>query len=324
MKKYTLAVVLLFTSPALAQIMDVQSNAKWNCTGSGASVSCPVILGATHLNNLLAVWTFWESTSPYSASVKDSNTGNNFVSAVGPTVQMAAGIPTSGQIFYARNLQPSSPNDTVTITFAGPSTGSPMISRAGVVAVEYSGLDLGNPLDDVSAGYSNSSSPGSMFDSGWAPLSLVPPTTGSNQNVVIFGAAVSDAMGTPTAGTNFSLVQSDGTFIGLCGLTEEHIFVASASNFQHANAGCASGNWWLAHLYVLCKGGNDKVGCHSFSSAPASKLARWPTIPSATTGRMTFISLLAVVIIGRPGWRAGSVAISSSQCSNRSASVIAS
>src|SRR5580692_1851650 len=51
MKKYTLAVVLLFTSPALAQIMDVQSNAKWNCTGSGASVSCPVILGATHLTN---------------------------------------------------------------------------------------------------------------------------------------------------------------------------------------------------------------------------------------------------------------------------------
>ena len=51
--------------------------------------------------------------------------------------------------------------------------------------------------------------------------------------------------------------------------------------------------------------------------ASSSKLAWWPTIPGVTTGRMTCISLLAVVIIGKPGWRVRDGAICSSLCSKQ-------
>jgi hypothetical protein len=247
LKIYTLSAVLLLALPAFAQIADVQNASNFACSGS----TCQVILSTqphTTLHNLIAVWTFWQSSSvpAYTASVFDSNSLNTFYSAVGPTLQSASSPPISAQVFYARNINPSTGHDAVTVTFSG-GTGS---ISAGAVAVEYSGLDRGNPLDDVSAGYSNSGSPGSMFDSGWAPLGLVPPTSGSNQNVLIFGAAVADASGTPTVGSNFTLVQSNGSSLGLCGLTEEQIFVASASSFQHANASCGSSNW-LAQMAVF-------------------------------------------------------------------------
>jgi hypothetical protein len=42
MKIYALsAFVLFFASTALSQIVDVQNIAKWNCNGSGSSVTCP-------------------------------------------------------------------------------------------------------------------------------------------------------------------------------------------------------------------------------------------------------------------------------------------
>jgi hypothetical protein len=252
MKKYALVVALLFTSPALAQITDVQNIATWSCSGSGASVSCPVTLPlpSTTTGNLIAVWTFWESTSTYAASVQDSNTHNNFVSAVGPTLQMAAGTPTSSQIFYAANIRGAS-GDVVTVKFAGPSTGSPAISHAGVVAVEYSGLDLVNPLDVVSAGYSNSGSPGGTFDSGWAPFGLLPPVTGTNQNVVIFGAAVSDATATASHGSTFTTILSSPVGAAVCGITEENIGQISANTFQHATATCTSTGNWAAQMAVF-------------------------------------------------------------------------
>jgi hypothetical protein len=242
-KKHSLSFVLLLASSAFAAIGDVQNNANFACTLS----PCTVILNtqSTTTGNLIAVWTFWQSSSGSTASVSDSVATNKFVSAVGPT-QSASSTPITAQMFYARNITGTTfpTKDTVTVTFTG------SISLAGVVAVEYSGLDHGNPLDDVSAGYSNSGSPGSMFDSGWAPLGLVPLTTGTNQNVLIFGAAVADASGTPTPGTNFTLVQSNGTSLGLCGLTEEHFFQAGGSVFQHAPSSCGSGNW-LAQMAVF-------------------------------------------------------------------------
>jgi hypothetical protein len=46
MKRLALAALaLFFVSNALAQVSDVQSAATWTCAGSGASVSCTVMLG---------------------------------------------------------------------------------------------------------------------------------------------------------------------------------------------------------------------------------------------------------------------------------------
>jgi hypothetical protein len=161
-KKCILCVILVLAVPAFATIANVQSNAKWTCTGTGGSITCQVTLTTqpTVTGHLLAVWTFWQSTSPYTASVSDSQNngvfnGTSFVypSAVGPTLQSASN--TGGQIFYAANITGSgSGNDKVTVTFTCTSTpticASATIPSAGVVAVEYSGLDQNNPLDSVS------------------------------------------------------------------------------------------------------------------------------------------------------------------------------
>ena len=106
MKKWILCLILLLALPALATITNVQSNAKWTCSGSGASITCTVALATTTNGNLLAVWTFWQSTFPYTASVLDSNSLNTFPSAVGPTLQSASNA--SAQIFYAKSIHPSS------------------------------------------------------------------------------------------------------------------------------------------------------------------------------------------------------------------------
>jgi hypothetical protein len=84
-KKWTLCVILLVTLPALATIANVQSNASWTCTGMSSPITCSVILTTqpTVTGHLLAVWTFWESTSTYVAVVSDSK--NNGVNGGWPT-----------------------------------------------------------------------------------------------------------------------------------------------------------------------------------------------------------------------------------------------
>jgi hypothetical protein len=106
-KKCIFCAILLLTLPAFATIANVQSNASWTCTGTGTSIMCPVTLTTypTVNHHMLAVWTFWESTSTYTASVSDSQNngiynGTIYVypSAVGPTLQSASNA--SAQILY--------------------------------------------------------------------------------------------------------------------------------------------------------------------------------------------------------------------------------
>jgi len=171
-KKWALCAILLMTLPAFATIANVQSNAKWTCTGTSSPITCFVVLTTqpTTTGNLLAVWTFWQSASTYTATVADSQHNGNpttltYLSAVGPTLQSTSN--TSAQIFYAANITGSGVghNDTVTVTFTCVSTcTSPSITAGGIVAVEYSGADIYNPLDSVSAGYSYTT--GTAMDSG--------------------------------------------------------------------------------------------------------------------------------------------------------------
>lgn len=185
MKHHAPYLVLLLSLPAFATISQVQSAAKWTCTSlSGQSVSCSIntSMDVSH-PNLLAVWTFWESsngsggTYPYTAGVDDNGTGggrNTWYSAVGPTFQSAASTPTTAQLFYAKNINASSGGsngDPIKVTYScpysvgPPPTGNPActltpsITLAGVVVVEYSGLDTVAPLDSVSEAISNTGSP---------------------------------------------------------------------------------------------------------------------------------------------------------------------
>jgi hypothetical protein len=95
-KKSALCFVLLLTLPASATISWVQTKATWNCTlgGSGGTLTCQVPT-TTHVTsqNLLAIWTFWQSSSTYTAAVSDSPGNNFFYSAVGPTIQSNRRLP---------------------------------------------------------------------------------------------------------------------------------------------------------------------------------------------------------------------------------------
>lgn len=239
MKKYALCVLVLLALPALATISNVQSNAKWTCSGSGSSITCFVTLTTqpTTTGNLIVVWTFWQSSSTYTASVSDNTTPpNTFYSAVGPTLQSAASTPTSAQIFYAKKIQGSGTgNDTVTVTFTS-SAMSPTISSAGVVVVEYSGADQSYPLDSTSAGYSYSAS--GLLDSGTA----VP----ANANLLVFGGGKWDG-GSLVAGGGFTAIQASGG-----GITEQMI-VSGNNTLQRAtaipnptgNPPSSTGNWLM-------------------------------------------------------------------------------
>ena len=245
MKKCTLSfivVCLLLASPAFATISYVQSKSKWTCSGSGSSITCAVTTtSATTNNHLLAVWTFWQSTSAYTASVSDSTTpANTFSSAVGPTLQSASSTPITGQLFYTKNIQGSGVgNDTITVTFTCPATCvSPTIASAGVAVAEYSGADLNYPLDSVSAGHGNST--GTALDSGYSAPAF--PT------LMVFGAGIVDAGGTPTHGTGFATRESNSS--GFCALAEDDV-TPTAGSLQHANATCANSGNWLMQMAVF-------------------------------------------------------------------------
>jgi hypothetical protein len=228
-KKLALSLVLLLALPAFATITDVQNNSNFACTSS----PCTVTLNTrphTTTGNLIAVWTVWQSSATYTVNnVLDSNSLNSFVSAVGPTVQSASSPPLTAQIFYAKSIQASSGHDVVTVTFAG----SGSIS-AGVVAVEYSGLDQNYPLDSVSAGYSYST--GALLDSGTAAP--------ANANLLVFGGGASDG-GSASAGGGFTSIQAHAIGSG-SGITEQMI-VTGNNTLQRATAGLTGvgspGNW---------------------------------------------------------------------------------
>jgi hypothetical protein len=153
---------------------------------------------------------------------------NSYLSAVGPTLQPSASTPTSAQIFYAKNIQNlHNQSDTVTVAFSGTGT----ISAAGVVIVEYSGLDPNYPLDSVSAGYSYSAS--NLLDSG----NVAP----ANSNLLLFGAGTSDAGTAQAAGLPWTVVQHNGGSV-----TEQNI-VSGNNTLQRAPATLtgSAGNWLM-------------------------------------------------------------------------------
>ncbi len=104
--------------------------------------------------NLNIIVVGWNDTSATIASVADSN-GNTYALAAG-TVSTPVPAPGSSQagvsqaIYYAKNIKAGA--NTVTVTF------NQNTALRSVRIVEYSGLDLTNPLD-TSVGASGSATP---------------------------------------------------------------------------------------------------------------------------------------------------------------------
>ncbi len=221
MKRFALSLVLLLAIHASATISWVQTKPVWNCTlgGSGGTFTCvftsTAAVGAGHL---LIVWTYWQSSSVFTASVQDTGTPttNTFYSAVGPTIQSNGTTPTTAQLFYAKSIHGSTGGDQVTVTYTGPASGS--ISLAGAMMVEYSGLNSLYPLDSVSAGYSYASGAGTALDSGFAAP--------ANTNLLIFGVGASDNFGSATIGNSNFMDRTDnnGAMSGVCGIAEDFIY----------------------------------------------------------------------------------------------------
>lgn len=232
MKKYARCVVLLLTLPASATISYVRSNAQW----SGGAGTCVVALSATSLGDLIVVWSEWQTptgTPNTITSVATDSQLNAVSNAVGPTVQSAATTPTAAQIFYAKNVAPG--GDTVTVTFSG------SVSSSACVIVEYSGADINNPLDSVSAGYSTAGNTTALLDSG-----TVAP---ANSNLLVFGAGFADQNVAMTTGAGFTSHQAAHGPSG-SGMVEDGI-VSGNNVLQRATAclgtcpGTTTGNWLM-------------------------------------------------------------------------------
>jgi len=147
MMKSALCALLLLASPAFATIMQQRSNFKWTCSGTvtGGMLQCQQNFTTTGPNDLIAVWTTWQSSVTLTATVSDTLPNTQYISAVGPTQQptQASGVPANAQIFYLRSTGPVGGADTVTVTLTGLSGTS--VPSFGMVMAEYSGLDTVAP-----------------------------------------------------------------------------------------------------------------------------------------------------------------------------------
>jgi hypothetical protein len=259
------AVMFALSLSASAAITQVQSQSNWSCSGT----SCAATFASNPTpRDLVVVWTFWQSTSSFTASAADNLTCtgqpcNTYLSAVGPTLQSSASTPTSAQIFYAKNFRnPFGSSVMVTVTFSGTA------SLAGMVIVEYSGADQNNPLDSVSAGYSTALNPTSLLDSG-----TVAP---ANSNLLLFAGGVSDS-GTANAGTGFTGIQSHNFSSGMA-ITEQNSSTIAGNNVLQRATACLSlttclaptGNWVMQ--MAVFRDASRTVGGPPFQRTPKSHI----------------------------------------------------
>ena len=235
MRKLVFCIGLVLTIPASATIAQQRSNFNWTCSGTvtGGTLTCSQTFSTTGANDLIAVWTTWQSSVALTASVSDTLTSTQYPSAVGPTQQptQVSGVPANAQIFYLKSTGIGGA-DTVKVTLTGPSGTS--VPSFGMVMAEYSGLDTVNPLDSVSEAISNSGSPSGTLDSG--------TTSPANANLLVFGGGNSD-YGSATTGVPWTTIQSNG------GNITEYQILSGNNTLQRATASLSpspvTGNWLM-------------------------------------------------------------------------------
>ena len=144
---------------------------------NSASVAVTYQVAQT-LGNLNIVAVGWNDTTSTVTGVTDSQ-NNTYVLAIGPTT----GTGLRQSIYYAKNIAAGS--NTVTVTF------SQAAAFVDIRALEYSGLDTANPLDQTAG----------AVGSGTTASSGAVTTTAANE--LIFGAGMTLATFTG-AGTGFT------------------------------------------------------------------------------------------------------------------------
>jgi hypothetical protein len=193
----------------------------------------------------------WSDTTAAVTSVTDT-VGNVYNLAVGP---MAVSGQVSQSIYYARNIAAAAPGtNTVTVNF------STVASYPDLRILEYSGLDVNNPLD-AAAGATGSTA---ANDSG-----AVAATTA---NDLLVGANTV-ATTTDTAGSGYTMriiTDPDGD------LVEDRVVTASGS--YHATATLSYAGPWVMQLVA-------------FRAAGAAPAPTAPTNLAATAVSSTQINL---------------------------------
>lgn len=243
--------LLLLPALALGQATFVQVNSNTDTVLRNA-VAVP-FTGPQAAGNLNVVVVGWADTSPTIASVADSN-GNTYALAAGTTsTPLPAPGPSqagaSQAIYYAKNIKAGA--NTVTVIFNQNTT------VQDVRIVEYSGLDLTNPLD-TSVGSSGSSTPA---DSGAA--------TTNSTNDLIFGAGTITTVFTgPGAGFVTRLLNGFGDIV-------EDESVAAAGSYN-ATATLTSGSWVMQMVAFRVAGQTPPT-----FAAPAIASISIPSAPEA-------------------------------------------
>ena len=228
--------LLLLPAAASAQTF-VQVNDA--VPANGASVGVPYGAAQTS-GNLNVVIVGWNDTVATVSSVTDSK-GNTYVRAVGPTV-LAAGLTQS--IYYAKNIAGAAAGaNTVTVQFSTSAT------YPDIRILEYSGLDVNNPLDSFSAAIGTAVA----MDSGAAVT--------TNANDLLVGANIV-LTSTAAAGSGFSnriITSPDGD------IAEDKLLTAIGS--YHATATLSNSGGWIMQAVAFKAAG----------AAPA------PTAPGSLT-----------------------------------------
>jgi hypothetical protein len=208
------AAVAVSVSNTAAAISFVQGN---YAVPQSPQVTVPVaFLAAQTAGNLNVVVVGWSDTAATITSVSDS-AGNAYALAVGPTV--SAGQETLGT-YFAPNIRASAAN-TVTVRFSAAAAAYP-----DVRILEYSGLDLVNPLHATAAaaGSSITSSSGSLT------------TTVPNTLLVAANVVATTTVGPSTGFTTRMITNPDGN------IAEDRI-VSSTGTYSASTPLSATGSW---------------------------------------------------------------------------------
>jgi hypothetical protein len=193
----------------------VQANAAQGSSVKSLSVAFPI---SNTVGNLIIAFVRM-STSTQTVALADS-AGNPYIEAVG---QLQTSDGSQSHLFYAKNIL-GAPN-TVTATFSSTN------SHPWLAVFEYRGLNTSSPLDQTSHALGSSTTPNSG----------VTPTTSSATELVFSGLQLAyNYQGTETAGSGYTLVQSD---TGSSPASTESMVVTTKGSYSATYTLSSSANW---------------------------------------------------------------------------------
>jgi hypothetical protein len=191
--------------------------------------------------NLNAVIIGWNDTVAAVSSVTDAE-GNTYV----PALPVVTGTALSQVIYYAKNIagDGGTPNQ-ITVTF------NQAAQSPDVHILEYSGLDVSNPVDAVAAGFGS----GLLADTGAC-------TTTAAVEVVVAGVTTSSTVAGPGPGFNFLNLTANGD-------GAEHQITSVAGSCEATAPLNSTGSWVMQT--ATFKAPSAAAPDFSLSTAPASQ-----------------------------------------------------